>query len=198
MLSKLDIPNNALHLGWSIEFNYKILCVRRPQFAILCDINRRVFTFFDLFKTLLLKAETPHELLEVLKESLKEHKDDFFFARFTNSLSNVMESYTAWLSDPDNFAYLKTMYVEERIIHVVLNAMDEDNRFMRLNEWIKSSGYTLDTLYLSNIGMWVNYEPPFLSNLSQLMDENVIYLDSYRKPGHGLTLRATFGSIPPP
>lgn len=194
ILSELSQPKNALHIGWSIEFNYRILCARKPQLAILCDINKRVFEFFDLFKELVLEAESCAEFLDLLEENLCSHN----FIKTPRTSKQIIVSYASWLSLEDNFTYLKTMYAEERIIHLVLDLMDEDGRFTKLMEWIKSSGYTIDTLYLSNIGMWVCYQPPFLSNLSRLVHENIIYIDSHRIPGKGLSLRATLGSIPDP
>ncbi len=194
-LSNFKKPSQALHLGWSIEFNYKILCARRSDFAILCDINTRVFDFYDLFKDALLQAETSSECLNLLQSNLEKQSSYFNYRH--QQLNQIIDSYAAWLSDADNFNYLKSMYTEGKIRHLALDLMDEENKAYALMEWIKSNGYTLDTLYLSNIGTWVRYQPPFMSNVLTLTDENTLCIDAfYGESSHKkLTLRITSGIL---
>lgn len=197
-LSQYPKPEKGVHIGWSIEFNYRIILARKPALVILCDINQRVFDFFDLFKIALIESYSQDDFLSKLKEILEKESDYFFHQKEPRySLYSTLQSYMTWISCEENYRYLKEMYMNDKIIHLQLDIKDKKNKFELIKQWIDSNGYTLDTLYLSNIWMWLKKDRDlFAQNINNLMHENCIFIDSHNSLKRELRLRITYGSLP--
>lgn len=187
-------PENGVHIGWSIELNYKLIIERKPKLAFLCDINRRVFEFYDSFKKSVLNAESSEEALSLLESELSQQVDYFFSGMNPRRRMKVaLKTFASWLMPEENFHLLKQMYLEERICHMVLSACDDSHRFAIMAQWIEDHGYRVDTVYISNICGWLKDRQQFKNNLTYLVDEDTLLIDSHAK----LSLRLTRGGFPP-
>lgn len=175
-LAELPLIENGIHIGWSIEFNYKIIALRKSKAAIICDRSSKVFDFYHEFQK---------NLLEIEYEDFSHKYPEFF-----------------WVKEED-FQYLKQMYQENRIYHVCLDLMDNEGKFEKLSEWIKENNYIIDTIYVSNVLDWISkgagkqdhwkkpYRVTYFNNLNKLMNEKTAFIFcSYHR---GMKLRMSVG-----
>lgn len=192
-LSTFPCEPNALHIGWSIEFNFRIIAARRPHLAIICDINKRVFEFFEIFEQAMLSSRSTAEFFEQLKGMLEPQTTQFFKTEFRTQ-DNALKSYMEWMTEED-FQNIKRMYADKRIIHFVLNVTDQENKFSKIATWIRDRGYHVDTVYASNIVNWVRNKAIFSANLRQLIGPHTLFIDAnyVKKNKLPLTLRITQG-----
>jgi hypothetical protein len=195
-LSEYPLSNNGVHIGWSIEFNFKAILVRKPHLAIICDINKRVLEFLEVFEKVLLSSNSTIDCVENLKSALESQRDYFFNER-SRKCGEALESFAEWLSE-DSFQLLKKMVIEKRILYLCLNILDQEDRFLTLGTWLRANEYTIDTVYTSNISSWTNREEPFYSNLLKLIDKKTLFIDAHydKEKKKFLALRITQGSLP--
>lgn len=195
-LATIPIPENGAHVGWSIEFNFKVMVLRNPKLVILCDINQRVLDFHRLFEKVILSSESKEDFVHCLTSALAQ-EEDYFFLKSMRTLARAMRSFRNWLTE-EGFQTLRQLYIEKRVHTVVLNVLDREGRFQQLAAWINEMGYTIDTVYASNISTWIIKEEPFFSNLQQLIGEQTIFIDADRHwPRHKtLAQRISLGKLP--
>ena len=169
-LSNLPCPSNGVHIGWSIEFNYKIIALRKPQIAIICDRSKKVFDFFQDFQKAFLESE---------------------YLIFSESYPDF-----SWITE-DDFNYLKGMYQDQKIHHISLDLMDNEDRFDKLAEWIECNKYVIDTIYVSNALDWIrrttNLYSQYFNNLNKLMNDKTAFIHcSYHR---SMKLRLILGKL---
>lgn len=195
-LSKTPALTNGVHIGWSIEFNFKIILARKPNLVILCDINKRVLEFYEVFEKVLLSSSSRSDCLENLRSVFCLHKA-YFFNEHSKTGEAALESFSEWLSE-EGFQTLRQMYAEGKVLHLFLNVLDKEGKFTVLANWIKENGYLVDTIYASNISNWVQKKEPFFANLAKLVDEQTLFIDAeYQKQKQKkLSLRLTQGTLP--
>lgn len=182
LLQLSEIPRNerGVHIGFSIECNYKIMMIRRPSLAFLCDINSRVHEFHKIFKEIILHSADVEQVLLILEKVFEEYKDRLF----TNekNFERVRAHFLDLLIEGDNFAYLKKMFEDDLVHFIYLNVLDEKNRFEKLSIWIKENGYEIDTVYLSNIFELIKLSKKkralFNENFSSFEKEKAIFIQA--------------------
>jgi hypothetical protein len=176
-LSEIPAPKNGVHIGWSVEMNYKILGVRRPKLALLCDISSKVIEFYDLFKKLILNANSGAEVLENIPFALRENPHLVRYGNYKPyQMEQLIHRYASFLLANDNFTYLKEMYLEGKIKHVLLNVTDGEGRFCALAKWLKDEGYVVDTLYTSNILEVIRNKKAAIENLQELISLETLHI----------------------
>jgi hypothetical protein len=179
LLALLEIPRpeNGVHIGWSVEMNYKILVTRRPKIAFLCDISFKVIEFYELFKKLVLSAKSGAEVLENLPKALSENRQLLRFGFYKDhQMKELIRRYAIFLLPSDNFAYLQRMYNEKRIKHLFLNVADQEERFFLLANALKKEAYVVDTIYTSNIIDVIRNKKAAEENLKQLFDLHTLHI----------------------
>lgn len=179
VLALLEIPRpeNGVHIGWSVEMNYKILLARRPKIAFLCDISSKVIEFYELFKKLVLEAKSGAEVLENLPKLLNENGQLLRYGFYqSHQMKEVIRRYAIFLLAPDNFGYLQKMYLEERIKHLFLNVTDQGGKFSLFRSLLKKENLVVDTIYTSNILDVIRNKKAAEENLEQLFDEHTLHI----------------------
>ena len=171
-LKLLPSLKNGVHIGWSIEMNYKIILAREPKLAILCDINKNVLNFFNHFQACILKSNNSQDFFQTLKESLK------IFLKKNRLIETTKQKYESWIISESNYQLLKTMYEEGRICHLALDVTDKEGRFAILAQWLADNNYLLDTIYLSNIASWLKETTTFENNLKLLFSPQTIRIEA--------------------
>ncbi|MCB1072581.1 MAG: hypothetical protein KDK96_05690, partial [Chlamydiia bacterium] len=72
--------SNGVLLGFANEFNYNILAIRRMERAIICDINKRMHTFYKWVANNIKKYDSPEEFLQALKSEIDSNPE--YYLRF--------------------------------------------------------------------------------------------------------------------
>lgn len=179
-LAKLPRKENGVHIGWSIECNYKIMVVRRPKVAFLCDINSRVLQFHKLFKNLILSSLEVEEFLSKLEEAFIEKKEHLFANE--KDFKRIRRHFFDLLMQEDDFKYLKKMFTEDLVHFLYLDVLDEEDNFIKLSSEIKENGYEIDTVYLSNLmpfaAVTKKKSAIFLKNLANFEGENSLFIQA--------------------
>ncbi len=180
-LSKIPSLEHGVHIGWSIEMNYKILATRKPKLAFLCDISSHVLEFYESFKQVLLDSNSSEEFLEQLQSFFLNNPSVLRYTKYkARQIDQLIERYATWMVIDDNFSYLKRMYQEEKILHLVLNMEDQEDRFDKIASWIKANNYKIDTVYTSNIKSVLPHQELFDLNLAKLIWQETIYICANR------------------
>lgn len=164
-LTKKEKVAKPAHVGFSTLFNYDIIALRRSEVAFICDVSERVFKYYEILKEAHLEAKNVSEFINILSKKITDFREKMdpidikpdVLLELLKERFELLERQEkgCWLNNEDDFQYVKQMYENNQIYHVCLDAADENKNFETLAKWIKDNGYTLDTLYLSNIHEWI-------------------------------------------
>lgn len=181
---------NSIHIGFALWFNFDIISVTQPSFAIICDIDKNVADSFKIISSCLKRSSTRKDFIQNLKESLTpvlkrvyRLSTDEDLLRLCN-LDAECSREKGWLSSDSQFLTIKAMNADGRILFQNLDMTDSSGKFLAIAEWMKKRDLTTSTLYASNILEWIGYlslgrQQEAIKNLSMLADEKTLFIQAY-------------------
>src|SRR3972149_4886337 len=149
MLQERDI-RAGVHLGFSGWFNFDIMAATIPSKALVCDINKRMLDFYEVFQSVLLSSSNREEFVEKLQKSLDE-RSDYFDNGYLWQLPGELTREGSWLSSDEGFAFIKELHQSNRVEYRFLDATGDATIF---NGFRSEFGDLIKTVYASNIYEW--------------------------------------------
>lgn len=214
-LKKSKKIKNSCHFGFSTLFNYDVIAAKESEIAIICDISEVVFKYHSIIKKSILKAQTKEEFVKIVLQEIEDSKIlEEFTEEYLAKISSDIKKEEVWkyflnentrkgsfLNDDKSFLHIKTMYQNNKIFHINLNAADKNDNFLILSKWFEMKDYYVDTIYLSNIFEWLGSDDKkiFLQNIKHLMNTTTCVIDAiseYSSSKKGLFQRLTYSSLP--
>jgi len=185
-LAPVSTRSNGIHLGFACWLNFDLIALRKPQFAILCDIDTDMIALLDLIKETVKTSSTQDEFIEAFWQKLSKtnnfsgllgKKEILNKERFREKMQSK-----GWLSSQENFLTVKQMYFDGKIIHRVLNVTDTSGKFTQIQSWARENQLAFDTIYLSNIVEWVKgNQTPMNQNIDKLMDAQTCVISAWKE-----------------
>lgn len=202
-LSSTPLIRNGAYLGFSTWINFSFIALRKPQIAFICDLDVKAFEYFRIIKKCVEIAPNPFMFIQFFFKELdqsgllqirinengrREHHNVYtkkleiddsptIFEYFLNELTNP----NSWLADQTKYDFIKSLYRDKKIFHLSLNAADNRGNFEILSKWLQEKNLILDTLYVSNIGSWIQNEEgkrQFSENKEKIITKSTIVIRS--------------------
>ena len=164
------------YAGVGSDQNYDFITVAKSEWAWLYDYDPNVYRLHQILKPMILQAETAEAFLALFEDaniestsniirdyykdlpSIEQQKLLRFFTGYRKKLHyhykvskktiKEMPSF-GWLTNPDNYAYIRTMHQQDRIIPVA-GDMLADNGLRSIGDAAKAMGITIRIFYTSN------------------------------------------------
>jgi len=172
---------NGVHLGFACWMNFDILAEQNTPYALLCDANDNMIALLNVIKSCVLASDAPGEFMEKFWKNLSSNQELDFQSllgidrHYDKASFALLMEQKGWLSTPEKFHAIKTMYAEERILHHHLNIVDV-NAFAELKAWAQRHDLVFYTIYTSNIANWLHHSrgqvEVMLSNIETLLNPN--------------------------
>lgn len=149
-LSRIPIKKGGGHIGFSCCENLDIIAQRKSSFAILGDINPRVKQIMDLTREVIGRSKDRRDFVQNMHDvfpawARERDKDDLF---------NELDRKESWLGSDEAFAYIASMYKENRIEHRTFDA-SENPEYQKISLQMAMKKLHCDTFYISNIPDWI-------------------------------------------
>ena len=181
-------------IGVGSDQSFTMMAVARSRLAFMLDIDYRVADLHRMYAVLIPKHEDARSLVDawhsrnetatkaVLAEAFagleeKERKrilGGFVVARETvyRHLERVIArkrdgKNTTWLSDPDNYAHVRAMYMAGRV-RSMTGDLTGANSMQTAAAAAKALGEKVMVLYMSNAEEYFKYTPQFIANIEAL------------------------------
>lgn len=164
------------YAGVGSDQNYDFISVAKSTWAWLYDYDPNVYRLHKILKPMILKAESPDEFLALFEDgnigtttdlianyykdesSIDQNKLIRFFTGYRHKLRThyhrskigikEMPSF-GWLANPDNYAYIRTMHQQNRIIPVA-GDMLASNGLRSIGDAAKKMNIPIRIFYTSN------------------------------------------------
>ena len=192
-LNDYPAKENGVYVGFAFEFNYHLLAQRPMQMAVICDINARMHKLYDFVAKTIIHCSTRTAFLAKFRTEL-ETNVMYYYGTNEIDIDAIINYYSnkefSWLSSEERFLQIKSLYQENKIVHLNLNLSEDIDFFGNLKKWMDHKGYELDVVYVSNIPEWLNNAGSSAlarmeANLLRIMSKNTIFVDAKRREGRG-------------
>lgn len=199
-------PHDTVHIGFSIWFNLDLISITKPDYAIILDIDSKVYGIYELIQSAFLMSQTPQEFIKNLFDELQdnpgllpttlEHLERLFQEQLNRNYG--------FLSSQESYTAVKTM-VENGNIFFGSGDLTDKRQMDLIEKWCVENNVTKQTLYLSNIPEWIcehspSKVPTFLSNLKTLISPATAVIHAayptQHRTGSGPPQHVTVGNIP--
>ncbi len=186
-LSQSEAPDNSVHLGFSCWFNLDVIATRHPSYAVIGDVDPNIIALLDIIEEKVGQCDTKEQFLQAFWDDLSNREDLVFyllgpdgmldFNRFSDFVSKQ-----GWMQSTDNYAVIKDMYKEGRIIHRKLDITDKEN-MESIKGWAEKNNLKFDTLYASNIQEWLknNRKLDEMKHFEALADANTYGISAFKE-----------------
>ena len=206
--ASLGLKENHVHVGFSVWFNFDIICTTRPNYAAIFDCDPGVHGFiYPIFQSTIICATSREEFCSQFLKNLM--KQDVFVAYeflLADDFQLLQKRAYGFLANEDNFNYLKEMITQERVFFGRLDLTNLE-QVSTIREWISKNNLILDTLYLSNIPEWIIqgnkhiWDTDIKGSISSLLQGSTQLIDAFypttKKDSSGPPQRLTQGTILP-
>ncbi len=192
LLEALPVSSpNSVHLGFSCWLNFDLIATRKPELAIICDIDPNMIGMLNLLRDSIIASYTPQEFTQNFWTALVQHFGEDFKGIFTiEETLKTHEQFSeaingnGWLQSADSFQLIKNMYSNKQIIHRQLDLTASLETFQEISEWAEKHGFSFDTIYISNIPEWADGKKDEINrNLKSLISSNTFSIASTRERG---------------
>lgn len=176
--------SNGVLLGFANEFNYNILAIRPMEGAIICDINKRMHTFYEWVANNIKKYDSPEEFLQALKSEIDSNPK--YYLRFPATSEELITHYQQdfmWTSNVTSYQKVREMYMNGQIIHSNLDLINDSAYFDYLRRSAEQNGYVFDSVYVSNIFEWAERSGgssvnKAKENLLKILSPDTLFIDA--------------------
>ncbi len=182
-------PEKKVHLGFSVWFNFDLISVSKPAYAIICDIDNSVIEIYEALQACILKSDNALEFTQNFHGFLIANADKYFGNLPETEIPKIFDAHAeltrpgSWLQTPDKFMRVKELHAAGRVHYLNLNITDQSGAFRQLDEWMQENELELDTLYASNIVEWMTTGPnkeAYLANLKQITSAKTRFIHAYK------------------
>jgi hypothetical protein len=192
-IPRAERNDNSVHIGFAANFNYDLIAVRNPTYAIVSDISPLMLKYFEQLSLCVQKSSTRDEFVKNMQTTIQDNADFYYSLGKGSNISMLCNLTTeltrvgSWLSTDKGFARVKQMHEEGRILYLKLDITDKRG-FKSIQDWIKREGLSVDTIYVSNIPEWLhpdNGRPTpkaldYLDNIQSLINAQTYVIDAFK------------------
>jgi hypothetical protein len=204
------VPNSC-HIGFSSWHNFNLMTLRNSSRAIIADCNLGNTFFMKKSIELLTKhssRESFTEAMEVFVENAQKEKT-LRFSAYSPKFSSIkaselvrfyFEDPTSWLGDTKKFEYIRNLTCQGKIA-VITEGIHNTSTFQKIRQILINHEISIDSLYVSNIGFWINNlspseKPQFRGTIQALSEPSTLIIDAKMHGGRG-DLKQRFVVGPP-
>ncbi len=186
-------PENRVHLGFSVWFNFDLMSVTKPAFGIICDVDDHVIDIYSGIQQCILESPDALTFVDKFRNFLIENAESFFAGLPPGEIKKLFDIDAelvrpgSWLQTPEKFQAIKALHEDGRIRYLNLDITDKNGVFTGIATWMSSNKLELDTLYTSNIIEWLQSETPrtsYLKNLQGICSVNTRFMQAYKPDPH--------------
>ncbi|MBN2479154.1 MAG: hypothetical protein JXA94_02905 [Parachlamydiales bacterium] len=153
ILTRIPRVERGFHVGVSCLHNFDIMCARRSCGAILFDASDNVIDLHKEIKRAILYYEDRRDFVKYIKYLPEKYRRDSFDT-FESKMDSELEKTNGWLSSDENYQFIRSLFLNDKIISLKLDIQDYKS-FQMIREFIDAEKLTADTIYVSNVGDWV-------------------------------------------
>jgi hypothetical protein len=158
----------SCHVGFSSWFNFDIIVKRQSSQAILIDFNPNTKSFLVETLNCVITSENRSKFSDKMYQYVKNNQKQFsnnvcagdeqiFYENCEEIEDEVYcESKIpgSWLNSDEGFNYIKKLANEGKIA-IITEDICSHEKFSRISNVISENGYSIDTLYVSNIAKYM-------------------------------------------
>lgn len=153
-----QITKPLVHIGFAGFFNFDLIAVSRPDYAILCDINDNQAIFWNEVCNLIDSSPTPDSFMKKWMDRLiKEDSSKAVKLKCANGKEFICrmspkENYfqdCKWL-EKENYRFLRQMVKKKKIVPVTFSITDV-SQAQKLSDYMAQNAYEVSSIYASNI-----------------------------------------------
>lgn len=150
-LATTVLPNDrAVHFGFSVPgFNLDVIAQTKPARAVICDIDPQVIKLYEAYKQALEECERSIDFAEALNAYIKGKS----FMSF--DFKDELDRKGCWFSTQTSYNTIRQMHRDGKIYFGYLNLADTQGVFDQIGNWIQTKNLYVQTLYISNIFVWL-------------------------------------------
>ncbi len=159
--------SQSCHVGFSSWFNFDIIVNRQPCRAILIDFNPSTKAFLSETLNCVVSSNDRNEFADKICQYIANNESKFvhncniyLYGDCEDLQAEVRCEFNipgSWLSSDDGFNTIKKLASEGKIA-IITEDIRAYEKLGKISDAIKENGYVVDTLYLSNIGKYMNTE----------------------------------------
>jgi hypothetical protein len=198
------------YIGVAADQSYTLIAVAKSEFVFLMDLDWRVTELHRAYEVLIEASEDPKTLHErfhaknedssvaliqaalqdqISAEQLRQVVMSWRSARETVylHLQNVIARKqdgvaTSWLSNPDYYAHIRTLYQNNRV-RMLVGDLTGPTTLQTITKAIEGLDVPVQVLYLSNAEEYYDYSKQYRANIQGLpiTDESVVLRTIYSK-----------------
>lgn len=181
--------SSGVHIGVAGFLNLDIMAVRRPDSAVLTDINDHMVETFQILRTVLMGPELLDQdltteqkrkkFVELFIEVLRKRYMNNYFVEtisnqegYENTLRTLPSNPNSWLGTDEGFEHVQKMFLDG---NVAIFRMDWTDvvQVKKLSEALAERGLSVDTLYVSNVKEF--YDNPRRGNSDFIADYETMF-----------------------
>lgn len=190
-------------IGVGSDQSFTMVAHAKSELMFMFDIDMRVVDLHRMYEVLVPRADTPQQLvdffLEANAESTTAILQEAFAAEEPARLKKILQGYrvgretvyrhllrvigreregkpTSWLSDPDKFAHIQTLYRAGRV-RIMPGNLAGATSMRTAGAACDALGVPVRVLYMSNAEEYFKYTPDFVKNIESLpIDEASVVL----------------------
>ncbi len=190
--SRVD-PQKRVHVGFSLWFNYDMMCITEPACAIICDIDNHMIALYGAMEQLLKQSKTRTDFIDAFGSFLLENGEKLGI-KSANELCQLFNLEAelirpeSWLFREETFQIIKGMHLRKGVLYLNLDVTDKTGVFHQIRSWMHHHHLELDTLYVSNINEWLDSsikKEAYLYNLRQIATVNTRFVHAYKLTDQG-------------
>lgn len=160
VLKNTPLVSNSCHIGTAGWYNFDIISLRKSEYGIIFDYNPNNALFMEISMQLAMQAKSRHKFVELIVEFLQTHNKTISLDDKENINLRIRGELTregSWLSSEQSFNFIKNCIKKGRVA-TFTNTISNTYIFNELRALIDSKNIVIDTIYLSNIRVFIDSE----------------------------------------
>lgn len=195
----------GVHIGFSGWHNFDIMANRKSARGVICDFNPENALFLHQILDLVRECVTKEEFVKKATKYVRKHVNAVIFqdtsdlslcVQFILNVSNEPEyknlvrteeevavelkRETSWLYNDERYAHIRQLALQDKIA-LITEDICESATFARLGQTLQDNSQQVDTVYLSNISMYVDDKADeFVKTIEYLTkDKTTLVIDAH-------------------
>ena len=199
----------GIYVGVAADQNYTLMAVAKAEFAFLVDLDWRVTELHRAYEILIEASEDPatlhnrflakneEESVKLIEDGMADLDPDIrrqaiiswraaretVYLHLQNVIARDQDGVaTSWLSNPDLYAHVRKLYLNDRI-RMLVGDLTGPKTLQTVASAAKGLGLPIQVLYLSNAEEYYDYTAQYRSNIGafEIADDSVILRTIYNK-----------------
>jgi hypothetical protein len=185
-LSAAPQVKQSCHIGCAGWHNFDITALRRSDYCLIFDFNPENKKFIDSTLTALKSSPTRQDFIETMSSSLRKKNIHFCQKPGKNSESEMrgeLNREGSWLATEESYQFIRNLAIQDRI-PVISEDVRNTKKFKEISSLLKESGVSIDTVYLSNICIFMRSgsdKEAFASTIRAIASPKTIIINCPRK-----------------